>query len=105
MMVADKWSIMIVAAGLVVAASVLMLLYVSPPIPVDTHMTSGFPYCLRVLQCGNVEQFDGIPYDQILVIAKNYDSCFDDHKIEQTCNVQVQQDIERFHELGHVTRR
>ncbi len=102
---ADKWSVMIVAAGLVVAASVSTLLYLSPPEPADTRPASGFPYCLRVLQCANVAQFEGIPYDQMIVIAKNYDSCFEDHKIEQTCNVQVLQDIERFRELGYVTPR
>ena len=41
----------------------------------------------------------------MVIIAKNYDSCFEDYKIEQTCNVQVSQDIERFWELGYVSER
>ena len=102
---ADKWSMMIVGAGIVVAASVVTILFLSPPAPADTRPTAGFPYCLRLLQCGNVPEFAGIPYDQMIIIAKNYDACFEDYKIEQTCNVQVRQDIERFHEMGFVTLR
>ena len=102
---ADKWSLMIVAAGLVVAASVVTILYLSPPAPAETRPSSGFPHCLRFLQCSNLPEFEGIPYEQMLIIAKNYDACFEDHKIEQTCNVQVSQDIERFHEMGFVTLR
>ena len=96
---------MIIAAGIMVTASVITILLLSPPTPADTRPTSGFPYCLRVLQCSNVPQFKDIPFEQIVIISKNYESCFEDHKIEQTCNVQVQQDIERFHELGHVAPR
>ena len=102
---ADKWSMMIVAAGIVVAASVVTILFLSPPAPAETRPSTGFPYCLRLLQCGNVPEFAGIPYDQMIIIAKNYDTCFEDFKIEQTCNVQVRQDIERFHEMGFVTLR
>lgn len=104
-LLADKWSVMIVVAGLVVAASVVTILFLSPPAPAETRPSSGFPYCLRLLQCGNLPEFEGIPYEQMVIIAKNYEACFEDHKIEQTCNVQVSQDIERFRELGFVTPR
>ena len=40
---ADKWSIMIVAAGLVVAASVVTILFLSPPAPAETRPSSGVP--------------------------------------------------------------
>lgn len=102
---ADKWSTMIVAAAVVSAAAIIMIVASMPP-PQDTsRATSGFPYCLRVLQCSNVEEFDGIPFDQVVIISKNYNACFDDFKLEQTCNVQVNQDIERYWELGYVTER
>ena len=104
MIMADKWSAMIItAAGLVAVGILLIVLLGAPSEP--TRATSGFPYCLRVLQCANVPEFQDIPFEQMIIIAKNYDSCFEDFKIEQTCNVQVSQDIERFHELGHVTER
>ena len=96
---------MIAVAGVVVAASVVTILFLSPPPLPETQPTSGFPYCLRVLQCSNLEEFRGIPYEQMIIIAKNYNSCFEDYKLEQTCNVQVLQDIERFHEMGFVTLR
>lgn len=103
--VVDKWSAMIMASGMIAAASILTILVLSPPAPSDARPTSGFPYCLRLLQCGNIEEFDGVPYDQMIIIAKNYNACFEAYKIQQTCNVQVMQDIERFHEMGFVTPR
>ena len=102
---ADKWTYMIAGSGLVIVVFRMVVLVYAPPTPQETWRTSGFPYCLRVLQCANVPEFAGIPFDQMIIIAKNYDACFEDYKIEQTCNVQVSQDIERFHELGYVTRR
>ncbi len=101
---ADRWSLVIISAGIVVAASLFVIILLSPPQATEWN-TTGFPYCLRVLQCANIPEFQGIPFDQLNIIAKNYNSCFEDYKLEQTCNVQVYQDIERFHELGYVTER
>lgn len=102
---ADKWTLMIVVAAALSAAAILVIVSSLPSQQDASRTVSGFPYCLRVLQCANVEEFDGIPFDQVVIIAKNYDACFEDYKIEQTCNVQVSQDIERFWELGYVSER
>lgn len=96
---------MIAGSAVVVAVSLAIIILYNPPSQEDVWPTSGFPYCLRVLQCSNIAEFEGIPFEEILVIAKNYDACFEDYKIEQTCNVQVSQDIERYHELGYVAER
>ena len=102
---ADRWSYIIAGSGLVIIMLLMIVIIYTPPTPQEAWRTSGFPYCLRVLQCANVAEFDGIPFDQMIIIAKNYDACFEDYKIEQTCNVQVSQDIERYHELGYVSAR
>ncbi len=105
-MVADKWTIMIVSAGIIVGISVLIIMFnQAPTLQISPSQQGGFPYCLRTLQCANVPEFDQIPYEQLLIISKNYNQCFEDFKIEQTCIVQVSQDIERFHEMGFVTLR
>ena len=105
-MVADKWTIMIVSAGIIVGISALIIMFnQAPALQVVPSQQSDFPHCLRTLQCANVPEFDQIPYEQLLIIAKNYNRCFEDFKIEQTCTVQVSQDIERFHEMGFVTLR
>lgn len=97
---------MIVSAAAIIAGSLMVIVMyqgaVLQPAPADT---GDFPHCLRTLQCASVSEFDGVPFEQLIIIAKNYDRCFEDFKIEQTCNVQVMQDIERFHELGYVTLR
>ena len=103
---ADKWTAMIISSGVIIAVSVvIIMMYQAPALQISPSPQGDFPYCLRTLQCANVPEFDQIPFDQLIIIAKNYDRCFEDFKIEQTCNVQVSQDIERFHELGHVTLR
>ena len=102
---ADKWTLMIAAAAVLSAAAILVIVSSLPPQQDTARVVSGFPYCLRVLQCANIAEFEGIPFEQMVIIAKNYDSCFEDYKIEQTCNVQVSQDIERFWELGYVSER
>ncbi|MYB29582.1 MAG: hypothetical protein F4Y18_00885 [Cenarchaeum sp. SB0663_bin_5] len=105
-MVADKWTIMIVSAGIIVGISALIIMFnQAPTLQISPSQQGGFPHCLRTLQCANVPEFDQIPYEQLLIISKNYNRCFEDFKIEQTCIVQVSQDIERFHEMGFVTLR
>lgn len=97
---------MIVSAGVIVGISALIIMSnQAPTLQISPSPQGGFPYCLRTLQCSNVPEFDQIPYEQVIIIAKNYNQCFEDFKIEQTCNVQVYQDIERFHEMGFVTLR
>lgn len=104
--VADKWTVMIVSAGVIVGISALIIMFSqTPTLQILPSSQDGFPYCLRTLQCANVPEFDQIPYEQLIIIAKNYNRCFEDFKIEQTCNVQVYQDIERFREMGFVTLR
>ncbi|MXY38113.1 MAG: hypothetical protein F4Y51_04395 [Cenarchaeum sp. SB0664_bin_35] len=97
---------MIVSAGIIVGVSVIVIMFSQvPTLQFQPSVQDVFPYCLRTLQCANVPEFDQIPYEQLIIISKNYNKCFEDFKIEQTCNVQVSQDIERFHEMGFVTLR
>ena len=97
---------MIVSAGIIVGVSVIVIIFSqAPTLQFQPSVQDAFPYCLRTLQCASVPEFDQIPYEQLIIISKNYNKCFEDFKIEQTCNVQVSQDIERFHEMGFVTLR
>lgn len=95
---------MILGAAAVAAAGLLFVAS-SPPSQPAAPATPAFPQCLRTLQCANVEEFDGIPFQEMVTISRNYDRCFEDYKIEQTCKVQVSQDIERYWELGYVAER
>lgn len=103
---ADKWNWVLIAAFILFAIGIFgaMIQSFENQRTVEAP-TTGFPYCLRILQCSNVEEFKDIPFDQLEIIAENYEACFDDFKLEQTCNIQVRQDIERFYEKGYVTPR
>ena len=57
-----------------------------------SRTASGFPCCLRVLRCANVEEFDGKTSEQVVIMAKNCDS----GDYMKTCSVQVIWDMERF---------
>lgn len=102
----DKWNMILLASFIVIAIGIFGVMILSfeteksNPTP-----TTGFPDCLRVLQCDGVKEFKDIPFDQLQIIAENYESCFDDFKLEQTCRIQVHQDIERFYEKGEVKQR
>ena len=103
---ADKWNVILIASFIMIAFGIFGVMILSfenqksAEIPIV-----GFPNCLRVLQCEGVNEFEGIPFEQLEIIADNYEKCFDDFKLEITCQVQVKQDIERFYEKGYVTER
>lgn len=67
--------------------------------------TTGFPHCLRINQCQGVQEFAGIPQKEIDVISENYIECLRGYFLEQTCEIRVHQDIERFFEKGEVAKR
>ncbi len=103
---ADKWNVILIVSCVVIAIGIFGVMVLSFETQKDTTTpTAGFPDCLRVLQCDGIKEFKDVPFDQLQIIAENYEKCFEDFKIEQTCEVQVHQDIERFYEKGKVSER
>jgi len=102
----DKYNVIIIASFIVVAIGIFLFMIVIFEEEKETEIpVSGFPHCLRILECSGVPEFNEIPQDQIEIIASNYQKCLERFQLKQTCEVQINQDIERFFEKGFVSER
>lgn len=102
----SKYDIIIVGSMIAIAIGVFfaMILNFEQQKTVEIP-TTGFPNCLRINECDGVKEFAGIPQKEIDVISKNYLKCLEGFYLEQTCEIRVHQDIERFFEQGRVLER
>ncbi|MDX1596196.1 MAG: hypothetical protein R3327_04580 [Nitrosopumilaceae archaeon] len=101
-----KLDIIIVGSMIIIAIGIFFAMILSFEQQKTVEVpTTGFPHCLRINECEGVKEFANIPQEEISVISKNYLKCLDGFYLEQTCEIRVHQDIERFFEKGEVTQR